>query len=63
MKIRKMTKQIAVNGMRIFKDEIIVFTLEQIVVISSEDLAADTIIFDDQIISDITENSEEILIT
>ena len=63
MRIRKMKKQIAVEGVRIFKDEIIIIASGLITVISHVDLAADNFKVNDKKLSTIIENSEEIPIS
>lgn len=58
--IRKMNNQIAIDGIRIYKDEVIIIEVDKITIISVDDLTAEKIKRTDKRISLVTKNSEEI---
>ena len=63
MTIRKMKKQIAVEGVRIYKGEMIIIASGLITVVSLDDMSADNFKVNDKKLSNIIANSEEIKIS
>ena len=61
MKIRKMKNQITIEGLRFFKDEVVVIDGYKIVIINIEDLSADKVEkIGDMKLATILENSIDI---